>query len=472
MSLLARLLGRPTATPAPAKRRNFDAAGAGDRWPASSVLGAPNTQALAAAGPMAMRAEWLASNSATAAAFVSLWTEHLVSIGPTLRAAHPDPAMRRLLEKRWNAFMRASDAEGNGDLAGVLAKAARSLVIHGEAFLHMTIVDRRLRVKVISAEQVARDWTRTLDTGNRVFSGVEVDANGRRVAYWVHPQPLDLPWASTAQPERVSADDLLHVFEARFAGAVRGISWLAPIAAHLLELDRLNDALLARANVAALFAGFVRDIDGGASGFTQEIAEGRTGKPELSMEPGTVRVLPPGTDIEFPTLPDNNGTTEFVAHLLRSIAVGGGVPSFLLSGDLSTVNYSSAKIGLESFKRSINRIQQSLFVAQLLQPLWERWFAVEILSGRLAAPDFERDPESYLDCEWRWPAWVPLDALKDAQADEIALRNRTKSRAQIIAAAGRDIEDVDAEIAHDPFMPPPAKAGAAHHQPSEDSENV
>lgn len=471
MTLLARLFGRSKAAPAPAKRRSFDAAGQGDRWPSSSVMGAPNTQSLAAAGPVAMRAEWLAANSATAAAFVSLWTEHLVATGPNLRAAHPDPAMRRLLEKKWNAFCRACDAEGYGDLAGVLAKVARSLVIHGEAFVQLVIVDRRLRLKVISAEQVARDWTRVLDGGNRVFSGVEVDANGRRVAYWIYPQPFDLPWSSAAQPERVSADDLLHCFEAKFAGAVRGMSWLAPIAANLLELDKLNDALLARANVAALFAGFVRDIDGNASGFTQEIAQGRTGKPELSMEPGTVRILPPGCDIEFPTLPDNNGTNEFVAHLLRTIAVGGGVPSFLLSGDLSQVNYSSAKIGLESFKRSINRTQQSLFVAQLLQPIWERFLSVEILSGRLGAPDFERDPESYVAVEFRWPAWASLDPLKDESANEIALRNRTKSRAQIIAAQGRDIEDVDQELEHDPFTPPQASPKAVHHQ-SEDSEDA
>ncbi len=469
MNLLARLFGRSPASPAPAKRRSFDAAGLGDRWTPSSFMGAPASQSLAAAGPVSMRAEWLANNSATAAAFVSLWVEHLVSTGPTLRAAHPDPAMRRLLEKRWAAFCRSCDAEGNGDLAGILAKVARSLVIHGDAFVHMVIVDRRLKLKVVSAEQIARAWTRVLDSGNRVFSGVEVDDNGRRVAYWAYPHQLDLPWAFNPQPERVSADDMLHSFEAKFAGAVRGLSWLSPIAAHLLELDKLNDALLARANVAALFAAFVRDIDGGASGFTQEVAEGRTGKPELSLEPGTVRVLPPGTQIEFPNLPDNVGANEFVAHLLRTIATGGGVPSFLLSGDLTTVNFSSAKIGLEPFKRSINRIQQSLLVAQILRPILERFLTVEVLSGRLAAPDFERDPESYIDAEFRWPAWASLDPLKDASADEIALRNRTKSRAQIIAAQGRDIEDVDQELEHDPFAPP-AKAGAAHHQPSEDSD--
>lgn len=460
MNFLSRLFRR--SDPRPPARRSYDAAGQSGRWPAASIMGAPVAQSLAAAGPMARRADWLVSNSATAASFLSVWVEHLVGVGPTLRAGHPDPAARKLIEKLWYAFSRRCDAEGNGDLAGVLAKAARSLVTAGEAFIQLAIIDRQLRLRVISPEQVARDWTRTLDGGNRVFSGVEIDANGRRVAYWVYPEQSDFPFASTATPERVGADDLLHCFDAKFPGAVRGISWLAPVATNLLELDKLNDALLARANVAALFAGFVRDLNGGASGFADDAALGASGRPELSMEPGTMRILPAGTDVTFTPSPDNDGAVEFVAHLLRTIAAGGGVPAFLLSGDLSSVNYSSARIGLEAFKRGVARVQQSLLVAQLLQPIFERWLAIEILSGRLAAPDFERDPESYLAVEFRWPAWSPLDPLKDAAADEIALRNRVKSRAEIIAARGRDIEDVAHEFEHDPF-PPPDKTGASLH---------
>ena len=43
--------------------------------------------------------------------------------------------------------------------------------------------------------------------------------------------------------------------------------------------------------------------------------------------------------------------------------------------------------------------------------------------------------------------------MKDTQADVLALSAGLRSRAEIIAARGRDIADVDAEIAADTFRP-------------------
>ena len=171
------------------------------------------------------------------------------------------------------------------------------------------------------------------------------------------------------------------------------------------------------------------------------------------MEPGTLRVLPPGTEVQFPTnMPDTQGAGDFLKHILRGIAAGGGVPASLLSGDLSDVNYSSARMGLEQFKRSCSRIQSTMLVSQLLQPIWERFVLIEVLSGRLEARDYEEAPEAYNDVDFRWPAWPSLDPSKDAEADEVALRTKVKSRAEIIAARGRDIEDVDREITADPLQ--------------------
>lgn len=439
-------------------RRSFDAVGAGDRWPTSSIMWSPVSESLAAAGPISKRADWLSNNSPTAASFVGCWETNLVGgIGPTVRSAHPDPDTARLLETRFALFAKRCDIEGPGDLASVLTKAVRCMVISGDAFLQMVIVDRSLKLKLLATDQVAREWTRVLPTGIRIFAGVEVDAHGHRQAYWVYPHQLDMPWASTLQPERIDASDLLHMFAAKFPGSVRGISWLTPIATRLLELDRCEDAVLARANTAALFCGFIRDLDNaGSMANDAPVNAGATGN-QLSMEPGSLRVLPPGTDITFPSnLPDISSMAEFLKHMLRSIASGGGVPSSLLTGDLSDVNYSSSRLGLEQFKRSVVGIQKSLLVGMLLQQIWDRFVLIEVLSGRIEAPDYEENQDDFNAVDFRWPGWPSLDPFKDAQADETALRNNLKSRAEIIAARGRDIEDVDLEIENDPLKPDPA----------------
>ena len=78
---------------------------------------------------------------------------------------------------------------------------------------------------------------------------------------------------------------------------------------------------------------------------------------------------------------------------------------------------------------------------------------LEILSGRLYAPDFERDPEPYFSMTANWPAFQPLDPYREAQADIALLQYGLRSRAEIIASRGRDVADVDAEIARDSLSP-------------------
>ena len=137
--------------------------------------------------------------------------------------------------------------------------------------------------------------------------------------------------------------------------------------------------------------------------------------------------------------------------MVRSAAAGGGVPYELLAADLSQVNYSSARLGLEQFKRRCRALQRSLLVAQFLEPVWRRFVTLEVLSGRLDAPDFEADPTPYFAAEFLFPAWTTLDPLKETKADLEAMRGNIRSRFEIISSRGRDPQEVDAEIAADPL---------------------
>ena len=88
---------------------------------------------------------------------------------------------------------------------------------------------------------------------------------------------------------RVDAADICHVFEPRFAGQVRGISWLTPVATSILELDATQDAAIMKAKVTALMCGFIRNLEGGPG---DDLAEG-----ELSLEPGVLRRLRAGEEV-------------------------------------------------------------------------------------------------------------------------------------------------------------------------------
>ena len=102
---------------------------------------------------------------------------------------------------------------------------------------------RRVEATLLSPEQLDPALTREVENLQRIIAGVEFDAAGRRVAYHVYPRAADqiiatMQWA----PIRLPAEDVLHIFEQKVPGQVRGPSWLAPVLTTILQIDQLQDA--------------------------------------------------------------------------------------------------------------------------------------------------------------------------------------------------------------------------------------
>jgi hypothetical protein len=79
----------------------------------------------------------------------------------------------------------------------------------------------------------------------------------------------------------------------------------------------------------------------------------------------------------------------------------------------------------------------------VLERLWQRVVALEIISGRLHAPDFEFATDDYFGASFLFPQWESLNPLDETKADVMAIEAGIASRHQIIAARGRDPEEVD-----------------------------
>jgi lambda family phage portal protein len=300
----------------------------------------------------------------------------------------------------------------------------------------------------LTAEQV--DSSKTIPslgmTGDlpMIVAGVEFDGTGRRAAYWVFTTPPDSPWASVEPAVRIPALDICHVFEPRFPGVPRGLSALAPVTPLAMQLDTAVDAAVMKLKTTCLVAMVVRDPN-------SELAyDENTDPASLHLEPGATLRLTPGADVSFPPTSVMNTVAEVLSHIERLICAGAGVPSFMATGDFGAINFSAGKLGLATFQRRVKAIQQNHIVAQLLTPIWDRLVLLEVLSGRMRAPDYESNPERYT-ASFLFPGWPAIDELKAAKANTLAVAAKLRSRADIIAEQGRDIDDVDAEIAADPY---------------------
>jgi len=244
---------------------------------------------------------------------------------------------------------------------------------------------------------------------------------------------------------RVPVREVLHIFDQLFPGQVRGISWLAPILLKLADFDAASDAMLMTLKVQSLMTGFVRDAEGGTAGF-----EATDGSVNVSLEPGAMRVLPFGAEVEFSQPGQGlSQAVEFVKGQQREIAVGVGLTYEQVTGDLSGTNYSSARVGLLEFRRRAEMLQRTLIEAQLLRPLWRRWIDAKALAGEIGASETEL--ADYRAVKFVSPGWAWVDPLKEVNGDIRAIEAGLKSRAEVVAGRGRDIEELDEEIAADRF---------------------
>lgn len=417
------------------KRSGIEAGGGGRRWQGAPMLGAPQQSALAARGPIKARASGVYINTPYGNRVVESWTAALVGKGYQARSQHPDKATARDLNDTFEALVNP-----------VLPSLCRSLVRDGEAFVQIRIdPDGAVRLKLIPTDQVDPSLSRELSDGGRIIAGIEFDASERVVAYHVLPEAPGAPFTAYGTAIRIPASDMIHVFDMLFPGQVRGLSWLSPVLLKLRDRDEASDALLMQLKVASLMTGFVKDLDGSAGGF-----DGQTEGSQLnvSLEPGAMRILPQGTEVSFSQPGQGlSQANEFLRAQDREIAAGVGLTFEALTGDLGEANYSSARVGLLEFRRRAEMMQRNLIEGQLLRPLWRRWIEVQALAGAITATGAAL--ADYRAVRFVPPGWQWVDPKSEVTADVEAINAGLKSREEVVAGRGRDIDDLDEELARD-----------------------
>jgi lambda family phage portal protein len=195
----------------------------------------------------------------------------------------------------------------------------------------------------------------------------------------------------------------------------------------------------------SLLTGFIRDPDGGAAGFGDGDGAGRV---DVSLEPGAMRVLPAGAEVTFSQ--PGQGLAQAVDFLRaqdREIAAGVGLTFEALTGDLGEANYSSARVGLLEFRRRAEMLQRNLIEAQFLRPLWRRWIDRQALAGSIPSDAMSLDDHRAV--RFTAPGWQWVDPNNEVSADVAAIAAGLKSREEVVAGRGRDIDELDAEIAAD-----------------------
>jgi lambda family phage portal protein len=278
-------------------------------------------------------------------------------------------------------------------------------------------------------------------TENEIRMGIEVDEWGRPVAYHINKKhPSDM--GGSLLRERIPADQILHLYDPERISQTRGITWFHPCMFELRMLGGYVEAELVAARTGAAKMGFLKYTD--ASAFE---APNPDAKYRIEAQPGVIEALPPGMDFQAWS-PDHPASAfpAFIKAMLRFVASSLGVSYNALAADLEGVNYSSMRSGL-LIERDQWKMCQSVMKETLLQPIFENWISMALLSASLVLDS--RDPSRFLAGKWEPRGWMWVDPLKDVQSSLLAIGAGLDSRDRVISEQGGDVEEIFEQLAEE-----------------------
>ncbi|WDQ98179.1 phage portal protein [Devosia sp. J2-20] len=418
-------------------------------WNARST--SANTEIGAASQLLRDRMRDLVRNNPLAANAVAILVTH--AIGDGIVPVFKNPKVKKVYEK----WAKSCDADGAQDFYGIQALAAREMFEGGDGLVRRKWRRRDgrqavpLKLQVIEADQIDSRKDGNFEGGLNAIQGIEFDEDGERKAFWLfdqHPGAHLLGKLGLNKSRAVPASDIAHVFEKQRT-QVRGVPWGAPVMVNHHDLEGYREAERVRKRleaclVAIMTGGDPEDSLGTPLQPTVDQPAGiydAHGQRVDKVSPGTVYNAIGGTDVKFTQPAVTGDYASYIETEEHVVAAGWRMPHFILTGRLDKVNYSSSKVGLEVFKRTISQLQWQIIIPMLCEPIIGWFLEAAYLAGEIDSPD-----QAY---DWVPPRFYSADPARDLKAQIGEVRAGFKPWSAAVAERGEDPEATALQLAED-----------------------
>lgn len=417
-----------------------------------------------------------------------------VGTGIIPRATSPDAAFNKAIMDLWKDYAPYADIAGTGGIYGIQRQASRARHESGEVFIR--IIRQRsnrslpvpIQFQVLESDYCPINLNKTTNDGREVRNGVEIDANGLPVAYWLYTKHPSEGHISLNDLVRVKADDIIHHFIQQRPGQLRGEPNGVQSLVRAFVFDKYDDAELGRKEARSHFTGVIRRPDYGEEDYKFDPISGApintddADVPMLEMETGTFPNLLPGEDI---TLFDGDdagrGYKDYQHYQLLGIAAGFDVPYQLMSGDYTEINDRIWRSIMNQYHREVGQVQNLEIIPQICRRIWVEFVERAVMSGAVPVPlNFATNRFAYFRAEHRPQAWEHIHPTQDIEAKVMAMDAGLTSRAKVVdEMTGESVEDIDEQRAADLerekdmglYIEPPTTGGAATESEEDDDES-
>lgn len=295
------------------------------------------------------------------------------------------------------------------------------------------------RIKLIDGQSVRTPSTPPRK-GHVIQEGVELDPQGRQVAYWIVQEDgtqKRLPAWGEKSGRRLAW--LVYGTEKR-DHETRGTPMLALVLQSLNEIDRYRDSVQRKATINSMLAMFIQKDEERAGTRPLGGAAVKRSSMQAVSDDGIARTFQaqeqvPGMtfdELQFGEKPmgfGNNGTDEkfgeFEESIVQAMAWHFEMPPEIMRLAFSS-NYSASQAAINEFKMYLNRVRTD-FGEQFCKPIYQEWLVAQVLTSRIDAPELlavRHEPSKYdvygawISSEWAGHIKPSTDIVKQAKGYE------------------------------------------------------
>lgn len=268
-----------------------------------------------------------------------------------------------------------------------------AVAVDGEVIIRKMAVDPDVNpfgftLKLYEASRLDIDYNE-MDTGRgtQIRMGVEMDQDGRRVAYHLlaNDPSESFFWRNDRVfRESVPARDIIHLGIARRADQTRFTPWMQTSGYRMNMVGKYEEAEVTAARVAASKMGFITHTADSNGDYTGEIDT--DGNKIMDAEPGAFENLSVGQDVKV--VDWQHPSTAYQAFLktaLRGVAAGLNVSYNSLANDMESVNFASGKLGLVE-EREVWKAIQAWFIESFCEEVFSSWLMMALTGGVVPLP--------------------------------------------------------------------------------------
>jgi lambda family phage portal protein len=383
-------------------------------------------------------------------------------IDPTKRMTSEDrAAWVKNVEQRYKLWSKSYAAEYNTrrNLYQLSRAAFDYLLQDGEYFALLrysnTVRANPLTIQLIPPENVTGGHATT--QGGDCINGIEYDAYGEAIAYWIHDDKTGQETRVPRFGSRSGRVLMIHNYLSTNEKQLRGVPYLANCLQSITKIGQYEDLEIQAAIVNALFAVWVKppiDQDGepvfpggAAAGKakgaqTESAGEISTDADEyvskfntLDMSKGglILDALPAGhTPESFNTSRPNVNFAGFKNEIVKGLAASKGQAISAVELNFNQ-SYTGARGELLMMWMSVDRYRQN-HGYDFEDDIFQMWFLGEVDRNRIPAPgiyDSEEMRLAYTNAIWTGNQQPDLDPLKSVNANILKQKHGFKTGAAI-----------------------------------------